>query len=84
VIEENAATSAEAQAFKRACSAFGLGRYIYSVPQVWAEYDPQRRQFTSAGDEVRLKALRELVAAYGDKVRKPHVLNDVVVVLERR
>ncbi len=32
VIEENAATSAEAQAFKRACSAFGLGRYLYSVP----------------------------------------------------
>ena len=48
VIEENAATSAEAQAFKRACSVFGLGRYLYSVPQVWAEYDAQRRQFTTA------------------------------------
>ena len=57
VIEENAATSAEAQAFKRACSAFGLGRYLYSVPQVWAEYDPQRRQFTPAA----VQALREML-----------------------
>ena len=57
VIEENAATSAEAQAFKRACSAFGLGRYLYSVPQVWAEYDSQRRQFTPAA----VLALREML-----------------------
>ena len=57
VIEENAATSAEAQAFKRACSAFGLGRYLYSVPQVWAEYDAQRRQFTPAA----VVALREML-----------------------
>ena len=27
--EDNAMTSAEAQAFKRACSCFGLGRYFY-------------------------------------------------------
>ena len=57
VIEENAATSAEAQAFKRACSAFGLGRYLYSVPQVWAEYDAGRRQFTPPA----LHALREML-----------------------
>jgi hypothetical protein len=58
VIEENAATSAEAQAFKRACSAFGLGRYLYSVPQVWAEYDPQRRQFTPAALAMLREGLR--------------------------
>ena len=57
VIEENAATTAEAQAFKRACSAFGLGRYLYSVPQVWADYDSGRRQFTPAA----LQALREML-----------------------
>src|SRR5215831_5230913 len=27
--DDNAGTSAEAQAFKRACSCFGLGRYLY-------------------------------------------------------
>lgn len=43
--DENAATSAEAQSFKRACSAFGLGRYLYRLPQVWGDYDDQKRQF---------------------------------------
>lgn len=42
--DENPATSAEAQAFKRACAAFGLGRYLYSLPQVWADYDQKTRQ----------------------------------------
>lgn len=43
--DENAATSAEAQSFKRACSAFGLGRYLYSLAQQWADYDEQRKVF---------------------------------------
>ncbi len=30
-----AGTSAEAQAFKRACSRFGLGRYLYNFPSTW-------------------------------------------------
>jgi hypothetical protein len=55
--EENAATSAEAQAFKRACAKFSLGRYLYAVPQVWADYDPARRAFTPAA----LDALREML-----------------------
>ena len=33
--EENAMTAAEAQAFKRACSCFGLGRYLYNLPEMW-------------------------------------------------
>ncbi len=33
----------------------------------------------AGGDEAGLHALRELVAAYGDKVRKPHVLNELIV-----
>lgn len=43
--DENPATSAESQAFKRACTAFGLGRYLYSFPLTWAPYDAQKRQF---------------------------------------
>lgn len=31
--DANAATSAEAQAFKRACSMVGIGRYFYSFPR---------------------------------------------------
>jgi hypothetical protein len=44
VSDENAATSAVAQSFKRACAAFGLGRYLYSLPQVWADYDERKKQ----------------------------------------
>ena len=45
------------------------------------DYDIPLARFAeaAAGDEAGLKALRELVAAYGDKVRKPHVLNEVIV-----
>jgi hypothetical protein len=43
--DENAATSAESQAFKRACVAFGLGRYLYNFPATWAAYDAQKKQF---------------------------------------
>jgi len=32
---ENAVTSADAQAFKRACSCFGLGRYLYRFGETW-------------------------------------------------
>jgi hypothetical protein len=37
--DENAATSAEAQAFKRAAMKLGLGRYLYELPKVTARYD---------------------------------------------
>ncbi len=39
-------TVAEAQAFKRACSKFGLGRYLYDLPVVWVGYDPNSRRLT--------------------------------------
>ncbi|MGC2259613.1 MAG: Rad52/Rad22 family DNA repair protein [Candidatus Sulfotelmatobacter sp.] len=35
--KENALTAAEAQAFKRALSCFGLGRYLYDVDGEWVE-----------------------------------------------
>src|ERR1017187_6672819 len=34
---ENAVTAADAQAFKRACSCFGLGRYLYSFAESWVQ-----------------------------------------------
>jgi Rad52/22 family double-strand break repair protein len=36
---ENALTGAEAQAFKRALSCFGLGRYLYDTDGEWTELD---------------------------------------------
>ncbi len=43
---EFAGTAAEAQAFKRACSMFTLGRYLYHLPTLWMEYDHTAKQFT--------------------------------------
>lgn len=45
---ENRATTAAAQAFKRACAAFGIGRYLYHLPRTWADYDAERRAFVDA------------------------------------
>lgn len=36
---DNSGTTAEAQAFKRACSKFGVGRYLYDLPINWVPYD---------------------------------------------
>jgi hypothetical protein len=36
---ENAVTSADAQAFKRACSCYGLGRYLYRFEEFWVHLD---------------------------------------------
>ena len=42
--DANTYTSAYAQAFKRACAAFGLGRYLYRLPKWWVAYDAQRKK----------------------------------------
>jgi len=41
--DENAGTSAEAQAFKRACACFGLGRYLYYFTGAWVDLDERKR-----------------------------------------
>ena len=41
--DENAMTSAEAQAFKRACSCFGLGRYFYDFAEMWVDIDEHKQ-----------------------------------------
>lgn len=44
--DENAGTSAEAQAFKRTCSCFGLGRYLYYFSGAWVDVDERKRPKT--------------------------------------
>ncbi|NWG19129.1 MAG: hypothetical protein HXY39_02275 [Chloroflexi bacterium] len=41
------------QAFKRACALFGLGRYLYHLPQVWVEYDDDKRSFVDPAGVIR-------------------------------
>ena len=43
VDDSNAGTSAEAQAFKRACCCFGLGRYLYYFSGLWVDLDERKR-----------------------------------------
>jgi len=43
---DNAGTSAEAQSFKRACSCFGLGRYLYYFAGQWVDLDERKRPKT--------------------------------------
>jgi len=65
-----------------AASALAEGTRLRAHGQLASrDYDIPLARFAeaAAGDEAGLKALRELVAAYGDKVRKPHVLNEVIV-----
>lgn len=54
-------TVAEAQAFKRACAMFGLGRYLYNLPSGWADFDPVKKQFT---DRAKAKLTGMLVQHY--------------------
>ncbi len=41
--DDNCMTAADAQAFKRACSCFGLGRYFYGIPALWVDLDQNRQ-----------------------------------------
>jgi len=41
--EENALTAAEAQAFKRSCVCFGLGRYLYNLAEMWVPLNEHRQ-----------------------------------------
>jgi hypothetical protein len=41
--EQNAMTTAEAQAFKRAASCYGLGRYLYNFVEMWVPLNEYRQ-----------------------------------------
>lgn len=44
--DDNAMTRAEAQAFKRACSCFGLGRYFYEFAEMWVDLNEYGQPIT--------------------------------------
>ena len=39
--------AAFSDALKRAAVKFGIGRYLYRLPQQWADYDPVKKQFVA-------------------------------------
>jgi hypothetical protein len=68
--------AAFSDALKRAAVKFGVGRYLYRLPQLWADYDPHKRQF------VRLPTLPAfalprhdgVTGRRADGVKKPDVV----------
>jgi hypothetical protein len=77
--EENTATAAYSQAFRRACAQFGLGRYLYTLPKLWLPYNPQERVIALSADEKQQTVERLyrkaglLAAAPPAKTSKPAV-----------
>ena len=41
---DNKCKAAHSDALKRAAVKFGVGRFLYSLPIMWMDYDPQKRQ----------------------------------------
>lgn len=68
-------TAAEAQAFKRACAMFGLGRYLYSLPNIWAEFDPERKQFTD-GAKAKLVGMLHTHYKRWEQDRQPDITTE--------
>jgi hypothetical protein len=80
--DPNQATSAAMQAFKRACAAFGLGRYLYTdLPQLWVEAVPRGRSWVIINSA---SAVEQMYAEAGiDLTRRGQYLQRIQVLLQR-
>ena len=61
--DENTATEAYSQAFRRACAKFFLGRYLYDLPKLTLPYDPTTRQIAISKAE-RIAWVEKLYQAH--------------------
>ena len=78
--DPNQATSAAMQAFKRACAAFGLGRYLYTdLPQIWAEAEPRGRSWVIVDNAAVVQQL--YAQAEIDLTRRGQYLHRIKVLL---
>jgi hypothetical protein len=68
---ENAATESYAQAFKRACSQFGLGRYLYDLEKEWVPYNKQRKQIDLSASGIQETVRKMYVKAHIPSKRTP-------------
>jgi hypothetical protein len=49
--EHDRVKAAVSDALKRAAVKFGIGRFLYRMPQVWRDYDPVKKRFADAPPE---------------------------------
>jgi hypothetical protein len=71
--DDNAATAAEAQSFKRACSCFGLGRYLYYFSGTWVDLDDHKRPKTipKLADWATSEGWRRGLRPYAESASRP-------------
>lgn len=71
---ENQGTEAWAQAFKRSCSQFGLGRYLYDLEKEWVPFNPQKKQIDldKAGQRAIVRKMYQKagITVQGEAVQK--------------
>jgi hypothetical protein len=72
---EISGTVAEAQAFKRTCAMFGLGRYLYEFPQTWQPFENNR--FTKEAEQNLARIVQEHYKRHGGGSAVPDLSNDV-------
>jgi hypothetical protein len=79
--DPNQATSAAMQAFKRACAAFGLGRYLYTdLPQLWVEATPRGRSWVISDS---MAAVEQMYREAGiEMTRRGHYLQRIHILLQ--
>ena len=66
--DENTATEAYSQAFRRACAQFLLGRYLYDLPKLTLPYDPKSKRIAISEAE-RIAWVEKLYMECGLKPR---------------
>jgi hypothetical protein len=68
--QENSATEAYSQAFRRACSKFLLGRYLYDLRKLWLPYDVNTKKIAISEAE-RIAWVEKLYMDAGLQPRPP-------------
>jgi hypothetical protein len=75
--EDEPLKSAVSDALKRCAVHFGVGRYLYYLPRVWAPFDPQKRRFI---EQPRLDpaAVRRALALCGVQAAAPSAARELI------
>jgi len=64
--EDEPLKSAVSDALKRCAVHFGIGRYLYFLPQVWAPFDAQKRRFVEKPQLKQAEVNRAVALAISD------------------
>lgn len=72
-------------AFKRACTMWGIGRYLYNFPNLWVKIKPQGKSYIiDPSEEPRLlKAMRDFMAGVKIPSNQPPPDADVLAAARR-